>query len=45
MCVDSWAINRITIKSRYPILRLKDPLDELHGATIIFKIDLLSDYY
>ena len=45
MCVDSKAINKITIKYCYPILRFEDLLNELYKSTIFPKIDIRSGYY
>jgi len=45
MCVDYRALNKATMKNRYPLPRIDDLFDRLSGAKVFSRIDLRSGYY
>ena len=45
MCIDYRQLNKVTVKSKYPLPRIEDLFDQLKGAAVFSKIDLRSGYY
>ena len=44
MCIDYRALSKITVKNRYPLPKVEELLDRLHGARYFMKMDLTSGY-
>jgi hypothetical protein len=45
MCGDFRNLNNVTIKNKYPLPRIQDLFDQVHGARVFSKIDLRSGYH
>ncbi|GKB66715.1 putative reverse transcriptase domain-containing protein [Tanacetum coccineum] len=42
MCIDYRELNKLTVKNRYPLLRIDDLFDQLQGSSVYSKIDLCA---
>ncbi|GJU77632.1 putative reverse transcriptase domain-containing protein [Tanacetum coccineum] len=45
MCIDYRELNKLTVKNRYPLLRIDDLFDQLQGSSVYSKIDMRSGYH
>jgi hypothetical protein len=45
MCIDYRSLNEVTIKNKYPLLRIEDLFDHMKGAIVFSNIDLRSGYH
>ena len=45
LCMDYKQLNKVTIKNKYPTLRIDDLMDQLVGTSVFRKIDLRSGYH
>nr|GEZ44095.1 hypothetical protein [Tanacetum cinerariifolium] len=45
ICKDYRELNMLTVKNRYPLMRIDDLFDQLQGSSMYSKIDLRSGYH
>jgi hypothetical protein len=45
LCLDYRKLNEVTIKNKYPLLKIEDLFDQLNRAKVFSKIDLCTGYH
>ena len=45
LCIDYRELNKLTIKNKYPLLRIEDLFDQLQGLLVFSKINLRLGYH
>lgn len=45
LCIDYRELKKVTIKNKYPLLRIDNLFDQLQGGQVFSKIDLCSGYH
>ena len=45
LCIDNKQLNRATIRNQYPLPRIDEIFNQLHGSRVYSKIDLRSGYH
>lgn len=45
LCIDYRKLNSITVKNKYPMPRIGDIFDQLHGSKCFSNIDLQTGYH
>jgi hypothetical protein len=45
LCINYREMNKVTVKNKYPLPRVNDIFDQLHGSQVFSKIDLRSGYH
>ena len=45
LCIDYKQLNKVTVKSKYPLPRIDDLFNQMRGAKVFSKIDLRSCYH
>ena len=44
-CIDYRRLNAITVKDKYPLPRIDDTIDQLHGSKFFTTLDLYNGYW